>query len=81
MTSGIHLFLILMASKLDIGIYKRSCHDKDIKLFSEGFGYIFITLLSLKGKTINLRILRRRFSDNLDDFIHISGANVILFSD
>ena len=47
------------------------------KCFRRDLSYIFITLLSLKGKMINLKILRRGFSD----ILHISEANVILFSD
>jgi hypothetical protein len=51
------------------------------KCFRRDLSYIFITLLSLKGKMINLKILRRGLGGILDDFIHISVANVILFSD
>ena len=48
--SGMHLLLILMACKLDIGIYKKSCHDKDIKMFSEGFELYIHNSSIIEGK-------------------------------
>ena len=45
-----HLLLILMACKLDIGIYKKSCHDKDIKMFSEGFELYIHNSSIIEGK-------------------------------
>ncbi len=53
--SGIHLLLILMACKLDIGIYKKSCHDKDIKMFSEGFELYIHNSSIIEGKNDQLK--------------------------